>query len=98
MESPHLLAVLAVLNVPIYLAVFRAFFDDLAELSRGLWVGEASLWTSMRNPVPGKWLDTQWASVKMLVASVLCGMLVLGEYSTVLQCAPALAHWLNQAL
>jgi len=27
-----------VLNVPVYVAVFRKFFDDLAEIGRGFWM------------------------------------------------------------
>jgi hypothetical protein len=97
MASPHLLAVLAVLNVPIYVAVLRAFFDDLAELAGGLWAWEAPPWARLWDALSGRWFDDQWAAAKLLVAGVLCGLLVLGEYSTVLQHAPALAHWLDQA-
>jgi hypothetical protein len=97
MKSPHLLIVMAVLNVPIYVAVFRKFFDDLEELSRGLWMWEAPFWAGLNAALSGQWLDSQWAKTKLLVACVLCGLLVLLEYGTVMDHAPGIARWLDQA-
>jgi hypothetical protein len=97
MASPRLLAVLAVLNVPMYVVVFRAFFDDFEELAGGLGALDPSLWARLLDALSGQWYDNQWAKAKLLVASVLCASLVLGEYSTVQQHAPALAHWLDHA-
>jgi hypothetical protein len=80
-----------------YVVVFRAFFDDLDELAGGLNELDASLWARLRDALSGQWYDNQWAKTKLLVAGVLCASLVLGEYSTVLQHAPVLARWLEQA-
>jgi hypothetical protein len=97
MKSPHLLIVLAVLNVPIYVAVFRKFFDDLVEIGRGFWMWESPFWAGLDAALSGRWLDDQWAKSKLLVACVLCGMLVLLEYGTVKDHAPAIVRWLDQA-
>ena len=97
MASPHLLIALAVLNVPIYVAVYRAFFDDLDEAGRGLWMWEAPFLARLMSALSGRLLDDQWAGAKLLVACVLCGLLVLLEYGTVKDHAPAIARWLDQA-
>jgi len=97
MKSPHLLIALAVLNVPVYVAVFRKFFDDLTELARGFWMWEAPFWAGLGAALSGRLLDDQWAQVKLLVACVLCGLLVLLEYGTVKDHAPAIVRWLDQA-
>jgi hypothetical protein len=97
MKSPHLLIVLAVLNVPVYVLVLRKFFDDWGEVEAGLWAWNAPFWASLRDAVSGRWLDNQWAKTKLLVACVLCGLLVLLEYGTVKDHAPAIVRWLDQA-
>lgn len=88
---------LAVLNVPVYVVVFRKFFDDLEELEGGLWAWNAPPWARMWDALSGCWLDNEWAKTKLLVACVLCGMLVLLEYGTVKDHAPAVVRWLDQA-
>lgn len=85
------------LNVPIYVAVFRRFFNDLDELAGGLWTWRAPLWARLGDAASGRWRDDRWASAKLLVACVLCGLLVLLEYGTVKDHAPAVVRWLDQA-
>jgi hypothetical protein len=96
-KSPHLLIVLAVLNIPVYVLVFRKFFDDLDEIARGLWAWEAPLWARMLDAMSGQFGDNQWASAKLLVTCVLCGLLVLLEYGTVKDHAPAVVRWFDHA-
>jgi hypothetical protein len=97
MAYPHLLAILAALNLPIYFKVYRAFFDDVEELAGGLSTWNRSFWSRMSDAISGRMLDNQWAGAKLLVALVLCGLLVLAEYGSVLQYAPGVARWLQLA-
>lgn len=97
MTSPHLLIALAVLNLPVYVAVLRAFFDDWEEVGRGLWMFGSSFLARLESALSGRWLDDQWAKTKLLVACVACGLLVLLEYGTVKDHAPSIVRWLDQA-
>jgi hypothetical protein len=97
MISPHLLIVLAVLNVPVYVMVFRAFFWDLDEAARGLWLWEGGFFARLQSALSGRLLDDQWAGAKLLVFGVFCGLLILLEYGTVKDHAPAIVRWLDQA-
>jgi hypothetical protein len=97
MKSPHLLIVLAVLNVPAYVLILRRFFDDWAEVGRGLFIWEAPFWARVRSALDGTLLDDQWSGTKLLVACVACGLLVLLEYGTVKDHAPSIVRWLDQA-
>lgn len=97
MRSPHLLIVLAILNIPVYVAVYRKFFDDFDELEGGLSALDSRFLPRLANALSGRWYDNQWAKTKLLVACVFCGLLVLLEYGTVMDHAPAIASWLDQA-
>lgn len=97
MKSPHLLIALAVWNVPIYIVVLRTFFDDPGRARRRtVGAGGSALGTHVGR-VAARWLY-EWAKTKLLVACVLCGLLILLEYGTVKDHAPAIVGWLDQAL
>jgi hypothetical protein len=97
MKSPHLLLALAVLNIPAYIAVFGKFFDGIGDFAEGMWAWRAPRWGSISDSLSKNYGDNKWPGVKFLVACVCCGMLVLLEYGTVMDHAPAIASWLDQA-
>jgi hypothetical protein len=97
MKSPHLLIVLAALNLPGYVAVFRAFFDNREEFGRGVWMSGSSFFARLESALSGRFLDDQRANTKLLVACVACGLPVLLEYGSVKDHAPAIVQWLDQA-
>lgn len=85
------------LNAPVYYMVYLKFFDDLEELEGALWAWDTRFLARLSNALSGRWFDNQWAGTKLMVACVLCGLLVLLEYGTVKDHAPAIVRWLDQA-
>jgi hypothetical protein len=97
MKSPHLLLVLAVLNVPTYVLVFSKFFDGFGDFAQGMWAWRAPRWGSVSDSLSRNYGDNKWPIVKLFMACVFCGLLVLLEYGTVMDHAPGVARWIDQA-
>lgn len=60
--NPALLGTLAVLNAPLYYAVFRILFKDRDEFVEAIWFWlKPDLWSALR----GELMDDWWAEIKL---------------------------------
>ena len=97
MTSPRLFGVLAVLNAPVYLLLFRTCFDDLREVLYGVWQWEAPFLSLLWDPTGGRNDSNFPAAIKLLWVGMLCALLVVLEYNSLIEHAPGLARWLQHA-
>lgn len=89
-DHPRLLVALAMVNVPVYAAIWRTFFGDWARLLDDLrLLATPDLLDLIRDEL---WAD-RVASFRMGWFAGICGLTVVSEYVTLLRHAPGVLGW-----
>jgi hypothetical protein len=71
-------AVLAVVNIPLYLGLGSIFFGDLAGFIDCLQFWFTSDWISLFN---GEYFEDRWSEAKLFLFAILCAGALYGEYN-----------------
>jgi hypothetical protein len=98
-QSPGLLIILAVANVPLLLLALRVAFDSWGDIGEAIvfWLGP--LWLQVADVLRGgDWGEHQWDSLKLLVLLVVYIGVVMSEYSFVCAHFPGTVVWANHVL
>ncbi|HNW93586.1 MAG TPA: hypothetical protein PKM88_11815 [bacterium] len=77
-EHPVLLALLAVLNLPVYGYILRLFFDDHDEIKESL---RYVLMPDIISALRGEYWQDRWATLKVTGAALTCTLIVAAEYA-----------------
>jgi hypothetical protein len=99
LQSPGLLLIVAVANVPILLLVLRSTFESWGDLGESVvfWLGP--LWLQFVDVLRGgDWSEHQWDSLKLLVVVVLFAGVVFSEYAFLSGHFPGAVSWANHVL
>ena len=99
MQSPSLLVILALANVPILLLVLRLAFESWSDLGEALvfWLGP--VWLQILDVMRGgDWNEHQWDSLKLVVLVISVVAVVFSEYSYLCAHVPGAVSWANRLL
>ena len=90
---PALFAAIAIANIPISLLVARTFFDDWSELWLVLRNAFASPFQRVVMFLNGESREAQWPTAKVLALFIVLALLVISEYSFIVDHFPAIGEW-----
>jgi len=92
LRYPALFAIVAVLNVPIYILVARSFFDGWDELWQMFRYWFGSPFQRLQMFFSGESAEVQWPIAKLLALLLFLSLLVISEYSFIADHFPNLGE------
>jgi hypothetical protein len=98
-QSPGLVVILAVANIPILLLLLRFAFDSWADVGEAVMFWLGPMWLQLADVARGgDWGEHQWDSLKLGVILVVFIGLVLSEYALVSAHFAGAVEWANRVL
>ena len=82
MQHPRLAVALLALNLPVYAAIWRAFFGDWSAFREAVYFWFTPRWLDWWR---GELTEDSWANLKLLVFLLVCGLTVVSEYLTIIR-------------
>jgi hypothetical protein len=90
-----LFLVLIVVNVPVYVLIWRALFGDWDDFTEALYHWVSPWWLAW---LRGESVENSWARVQLLAFGALSLAVVVGEFAALRKSAPGLARWLSSVV
>ena len=100
LRSPALLAIIALVNVPLLALVLRMAFDSWGDLGEALFFWIGPIWLQVADVLfgGGDWSDHQWESLKVVVLVLVFAGAVGSEYAFVVSHYPGSIAWAHHVL
>lgn len=89
MPSLRFALILAVLNIPVYVMVWRTFFGDWEDFKDAVYFWFSPRWLDW---LRGEAFEDTWTNMKTLAFLIICGLTVVSEYLTLARHFPQLTR------